>query len=498
MNRSEKAAKIGAAALVCAAWTAGCASTANVRGPRSAAELRGIAANAPANEPDPMEVGGARDGSLQAYVEQALSSSSAIEAARRRYEGALAQSRASGRLPSPELIVAFYALPVQTRVGAQRVRVGARQRLPWPGTLSTQVDGELAQAEIAARTLEKVTLDVVAEVSHRWWNVWRSRALQSIHREHQTLVLTLSETVRTRISVGQAHVGEAALIDARRARLEDVQQRLVSEERIHRAALDATLAHLNPEDAPTNAFRDEELALATPDETLDELIAHSHSRPSLEAFVAAGRLAHAEAEHAIVMGRPSFLVGVDWIATTARDEDVPQNGQDALIVTAGVTLPIWQRPGDAAQAASLREDAAELERDALSREIEAAVAQAYHQVMDSARRADLLATTLLPQALTAYESSLSQYVVGDAPLANLVLALEAILEIRLDQRREEALHGMAWVALERAVGRRVARRFIERESPRGARAPSAATPAAVSTSERDESEDTQSAPGDTP
>ena len=44
----------------------------------------------------------------------------------------------AGVLPDPTVSLGYFVLPVETRLGAQRLKIGIRQSFPWLGTLAAQ------------------------------------------------------------------------------------------------------------------------------------------------------------------------------------------------------------------------------------------------------------------------------------------------------------------------------------------------------------------------
>jgi outer membrane protein TolC len=154
---------------------------------------------------------------------------------------------------------------------------------------------------------------------------------------------------------------------------------------------------------------------------------------------------------------PGFALGVDWIEVgPARTAGVPDSGKDALTVSVGLELPLWQpnyaedqRAAEADAAAARAEWAAA--RDRAAGDLGVALAK----IRDSSRRAELHEGTLIPQAEGALESTLGGYDVGDSDLAATLMAERDLLDLRLGYIRLQAEHAVAWAELERVVGRSV-------------------------------------------
>ena len=74
------------------------------------------------------------------------------------------------------------------------------------------------------------------------------------------------------------------------------------------------------------------------------------------------------------------------------------------------------------------------------------------EVEDTARRVAVVQDTLLPQAEAAYGSVLGQYAVGEAGVAQALLAQRDLLDLAVDRVAAEAGHQRAWARLHALVG----------------------------------------------
>ena len=69
-----------------------------------------------------------------------------VRALQLEYEAALQRAPQVSQLPDPEVGLGIFALPVETRLGPQWVRLGATQMFPWKGKLQAREDVVLAMA----------------------------------------------------------------------------------------------------------------------------------------------------------------------------------------------------------------------------------------------------------------------------------------------------------------------------------------------------------------
>ena len=163
----------------------------------------------------------APDGPLESYVVYAMAQSPELLAGYQRWRAASLRISSARRLPEPMVMYAFYALPVQTRVGPQRHRVSAEQSFPWPTRLTAGADAQSARARAAQRRFEAQALALARRVADAWWALWFVRQAQDVEREQLEILDGLSESLRARVETSQAGLADLAQVDLTRSRVDD-------------------------------------------------------------------------------------------------------------------------------------------------------------------------------------------------------------------------------------------------------------------------------------
>lgn len=396
----------------------------------------------------------APDGSLESYVVYAMAQSPGLLASYERWRAASLRISSARRLPEPMVMYAFYALPVQTRVGPQRHRVSAEQSFPWPTRLTAAADAQSARARAGQRRFEAQALALARQVADAWWALWFVRHARDVEREQREILDGLSESLRARVETSQSGFADLAQVDLTRSRIDDRIAELGEGERSGEAALRGVLGAPAGLALPTAA---EVSGVALPDETTETLMEAVCAHPYLLAFELMAEANESQAAAFEADRFPRFTLGVDWIETgPAQMAGVQGSGDDALTVRVGLSIPLWQESYDDMQRSAEAEAAASrADRDRAEDAALAELEQALSDVRDSHRRVRLYRDTLIPQAQTTYESVMGGYAVGRATVAATLLAQRDLLELALGLMRSRAEHGRGWARLERVVGRRV-------------------------------------------
>jgi outer membrane protein TolC len=379
-----------------------------------------------------------------------------IRAGFERWQASVQRISRARRLPEPTIGFGYFVQSVETRVGPQQARISLQQAFPWPTRLTAGADAASTQARAMQRRFEAQSLTVAQRVATAYWNLWQVRTTRAIYREHLEVIRSLSESVRARMSTGAAMLADLQQIDLAAARIENSIRGMDEAERAAEAQLRAAVGVTS------------EFSLTTPQgpgranlpvESSEELASLVRAHPMVESL---GLLAEASDATARAEGAeryPSFTVSADWIITgEAAMPDVEGSGRDAVIVGAGIRVPLWQGSyGDSVAAAEADSRAQRAEQRALLDRKEAELATTLANLRDAARRVDLYRMTLVPQAETAYESVLGAYTVGRGTVAQALLAQRDLLELRVELERTRADHARAWARLEDLVGRELAR-----------------------------------------
>lgn len=384
------------------------------------------------------------------YRALALEQSPATRAAFARWQAA--DTRVARTLPEPEVSFGYFVQAVETRTGPQQAKLSLRQVFPWPTTLTQAARSVDAQADAAERRFDATVLATVQAVDERYWALWSLRAQQTVHAEHLAVVDTLVTSLRARVETGRATLADLQQVTLQRARLDDHIRSLEARETAAEAAL-AAVVGLPQAGLQTGS---EPPAIGLPGEVDTALVEALSSHPMVVEATSAASSSEASARAASGERGPRLAVGVDWILV-GDDSLAADAGKDAVMVGLGVSLPLWQGSygrrvaSHRAEAEAARADGRH-RRDALEARLRAALAD----VSDTARRTTLTRETLLPQAETAHASVLGTYASGGGDVAQVLLAQQALLELRLSLAETQAEHAQAWARLRALVGRDVA------------------------------------------
>ena len=396
------------------------------------------------------------EGGLSAYVATALEHNADLAAAFARWEASVHRISRARRLPEPTIGFGYFLSSIETRVGPQQARLSLKQAFPWPTKLSAGADAMAARARAAQRRFEAQALRVSQRVARAFWMLWEIRRTRSVHRDHLHIMRGLSQAVRARIATGAGTLADQQQVDLSTARLADAIAGMDEAERAAEAHLRAAIGLESEE---TLATPDEPEEPAVPKEDKKALAALARRHPSIDSFLLMADAQESSARAEAADRFPSFSLGADWMITgEAAMPNAPESGKDAIIVGAGLRVPLWQGSYSDAEAAARAE--AQAHRAQRRSAIDGAMAElerSLSAVRDSARRVGLHRHTLLPQADAAYASVLGAYTSGRGTVAQVLLSQRDLLDLRVELLRARAEHAREWARLEQVSGQELTR-----------------------------------------
>lgn len=411
----------------------------------------GVAFAAEPSPPGPADavVASVADNDLRALLADVLERNPEVTALRARIAASGEREIAARKLPDPRAELTAFVLPPETRVGPQRIAARVTQQLPGGGKLKKSARVQQAERRALTAEIEALRLDLVSRA--------RTLAVELAYLDEARRVLTddhatlshFEELARARYASGAGLQMDAVQLQAEMTRLE--ARRTEIDERFAGVAADLNRLRDRPGAQVPLIVVD-----PTPPESLDwnqlgELALAS--RPELAAADARIEQASVRTELAAEDRTPDFSVGLTYAYVEPRtDVDVPDNGQDVLGLSGGISIPLWRKGNDAeVEAATQSRLALEARRRATVTTVERELEDLRGRLPEITRRLDLLTNVLPVQAEQAFASAEAAYAAGRVEALSLLDTERVLLDVRLSAARARADLAIALIDLEDAV-----------------------------------------------
>lgn len=340
--------------------------------------------------------------SLSDLVKMLVADNPTLQALDKERQAQLEEAIQVAQLPDPEFGIGIFPLPVETRLGPQLLRVGAKQSLPWFGTLEATADLATAKAVPLQEQTALQLLHLRYELESAYYEYYELTNTKQIIEEQVSLLERREEILLSEVANGKGNMVDVLEVQMEQKRLAQELLLLTTAQVPAQSKINSLVARSS--DVPI--LLTDSLSFAVLPSTPAALLAQvQRTHPELHYYDAL----QAIAEQSIVVNekasKPDFGVGLDYIMVNERDHSFLEgNGRDIVQMSASVRVPLTQ----ASYRAKERQE--QLNIDAYNLRKKAALDQLAAEISS---------------AFAAYEQAQIQYdlVVEQERLANSALAL---------------------------------------------------------------------------
>ena len=411
---------------------------------------------------------------LDGYIAEALENNPRLKQRYSEWQAALERIPQARSLEDP---VFTYGQFIVSEV--QRAKFAVQQKIPWFGTRQLRADKAAAEAEARLDMMFADRDEIVFEVKRRYYDYALLGQRIEILTAQLEVLDFIEDTVRAKLALGLASDDELLRVSITRTELED---RLTSLDQLRPAMARQLTSILGRTDYEL-----------LPWPTVDELPPPPPPVPVIAGRIRAAHPSIAAIEHRIEAigyqeelarksGFPNFTFGVEWTLnskprqirperpypatlnaasrsigtltganpfvlrnaaidayslSTANEPFVTSDGgEDNLMVSVSVNVPIWRKKTKAAkrEARNLH-DAASKELEALYLSLEETAQLTRFEIENAARRYELFQKSLIPQSEMTYESLQDQYSadIQGITFAEVLASINQILNFQLEQ-----------------------------------------------------------------
>lgn len=282
---------------------------------------------------------------LDTLIQQAVEQNKELKVLEKEYLAALERApQVSGR-PDLQFGVGFFALPIETRLGAQLSRASVTQPFLWKGVREGKKELELTKAKALYERLGASVLDITYQIKQAYFQLFEMDQRQLILQEKIELLHSLE-----RLALAKVESGKASMADVLRVQLKleaMKQQVVILETAKKRPSISINQLLHRPLDTPILISEDLEFATLSFDKkTLLENIQAEH--PLLRIYHLQQAMAQQRIQLNTLAQKPSFGLGLDYMLVNKRsDADPIGNGRDIVQVRASIKIPIYRKKYEA-------------------------------------------------------------------------------------------------------------------------------------------------------
>ncbi|MEL6639313.1 MAG: TolC family protein [Bacteroidota bacterium] len=265
----------------------------------------------------------------------------ALQAVQQEYRAALEKGPQVRQFPQPDFGLGTFLLPVETRLGAQQVRISAAQLFPWFGTLDARESLVLSQAASQYEKIASTALEVNFRIKTAYLRVYEIRMTRKIIQRNTSTLRALRQLALARVESGQGSAADVLRVDLKIQALE--QELRILDQQSSPPLADFNQVLNRPLNTPLTV--QDSFAFATlpyPPDTLAQHLRQHH--PTLRMFDRQREAAQKAIDLNALDTKPSLGLGVDYLMVAPRsDATPPNNGRDILQLNAKVRIPLGRK-----------------------------------------------------------------------------------------------------------------------------------------------------------
>lgn len=312
---------------------------------------------------------------LQAYIDEANLNSPEIQAFELRYDIALEKVNEANWLPNTEVSAGYFLSETETRVGAQRARIGFKQMLPWFGTITARENyaSSMADADYVEITIAKRKLALA--VADAYYQLYETRAKAQVLEKNIQRLQTYERLALRAVEVGQATAVAVLRLQIRQNELIQEKEVLAQQDLGIQAVLNKLL----------NRDYDILVEIVTYLPLPEQETEFSYDNLSLNPELLKYDKLYESVTQAELLnkrgGLPMIGFGVDYLPVSERSNmNFSDNGKDILMPMVTVSIPLFNnRYKSLTKQNELRQQEIQTQKQQRLNILEAALAKAISQ-----------------------------------------------------------------------------------------------------------------------
>nr|WP_298993938.1 TolC family protein [uncultured Polaribacter sp.] len=275
---------------------------------------------------------------LETLIDVALNNNPEIQKFELQYKRASEKVNEVNTIPNTEFGVGYFVSEPETRTGAQRFKVSAKQMLPWFGTITSRENYVSSLADAKYEDIVIAKRKLMASVSQSYYNLYANKAKQRVLTENIKLLETYETLALTSVEVGKASAVDLLRLQMRQNEMQQLKDVLSQQFLAEQTNLNNLLNREN--DVAVNVVD----SLMMPSEDFEIINENLALHPELLKY---DKLFQSIEQSELLNQKessPMIGFGLDYINVSERpDMNFSDNGKDIVMPMVSVSIPIFNK-----------------------------------------------------------------------------------------------------------------------------------------------------------
>ncbi len=275
---------------------------------------------------------------LQDYLDLAVKNNPELQAQQFSYESVKERVNEVGALPDTKFSVGVFAQAVETRVGAQQVKLSAQQQIPWFGVLKAKQESVRYLAEASHNDIDLVKRGLLLQIKKKYYKLYNLQSKLKIYKENVAILNTFENLALTELETDKASMVDVLKIKIQQNELDNkiemIKNDIVSDKKQFNLLLNRELLE---EVYVSDSL---EVKMILQKSSQDVLAKH----PKLMKLDNITKSLKSNELAAQKEGLPKISVGLDYGFVQERvDISLPDNGKDIIMPMVSVSIPLLSK-----------------------------------------------------------------------------------------------------------------------------------------------------------
>jgi len=273
---------------------------------------------------------------LETLIEEGLANNPKIQTFELKHQVAKEEVDQANALPNMQIGVSYFVSEPETRTGAQRFKISAKQILPSFGSITARENYKNSLADAVYEDVAIAKKKLVASVSQSYYSLYTLKEKQAILNKNIALLKIYEELALTSVEVGKASAVDVLRLQMRQNELEQLRQVLEQDYLAEQTLLNKLL----------NREKDIAVSIYSELTMLSESILINSGNLALHPELLKYDKLYKSVEQSELLNQkersPMLGFGLDYIAVSERPNiNFSDNGKDIIMPMVSVSIPIF-------------------------------------------------------------------------------------------------------------------------------------------------------------
>jgi cobalt-zinc-cadmium efflux system outer membrane protein len=310
--------------------------------------------------------------SVETFVKMAKSYNPGLKSLKLEYEAAIFKADQVNDWPDPKVSLGLGVLPVETRLGAQRVKIGVSQMIPWKGLLDAQSRAVRSKAEVISHFDEVKEIDIEYMIRTAYSTLDFLKARKVIIQQRLEVLAILGELAKSGVRSGKGKLSNVLFTERK-------NELLLADLELLKKKMEQPTIIIN---RWAGRELSAEIQISKDDELIDraEVLKFAETEhPKYNILDSKINASNSVIDLTKYQSKPKIGVGLDYAYIDARsDVNIPGNGRDVLMPMGSITIPLnTGRYGAIRQEEAVKQESIKAQREELRDSYNAEIEMAY-------------------------------------------------------------------------------------------------------------------------